>query len=137
MNKIIQNKEIGMKIKEKRKEKSLTLQEVADKLGVSKQTVSLWENGKTSIKRDKIENLAKLLNIDMQFLLGVKESDDKYFVDISMLNSEQQMELNQRINLNKTMFFDGGKNLTEEELEYIQYLLKKNFISVLLEKGEI
>lgn len=38
---------IGLKIKQKRKEYNLTQEEVADKLGVSRQTVSKWENDRS------------------------------------------------------------------------------------------
>lgn len=38
---------IGLKIKQKRKEYNLTQEEIADKLGVSRQTVSKWENDRS------------------------------------------------------------------------------------------
>ena len=43
----------GILIKQKRKEKKLTLQDVADKLEVSKATVSKWEN-------NQIKNLKRM-----------------------------------------------------------------------------
>lgn len=51
-------------IKEARKSKRLTLEEVANYVGVSKNTISKYERGIiTNIRRDKIEKLAIILNV--------------------------------------------------------------------------
>lgn len=56
--------DIGEKIKQRRKELGLTLDEVAEKVGVGKSTVQKWESGRIkNMRRDKIEILAKVLNM--------------------------------------------------------------------------
>lgn len=56
--------EIGEKIKKKRKELGLTLDEVAEKVGVGKSTVQKWESGRIkNMRRDKIELLAQVLDM--------------------------------------------------------------------------
>lgn len=64
----------GMLIKQKRKEKRLTLEEVAQNLGVSKSTVSKYERGIISnLKRSKMVSLCNLLDIDpMQLINGIE-----------------------------------------------------------------
>jgi group I intron endonuclease len=47
----------------------LTLQEVADKLGVSKQIVSVWEQGGCSPKVDKLSAIANLFSVPVDSLL--------------------------------------------------------------------
>lgn len=54
----------GELIKEKRKDRGLTLQNVADHLGISKMTVSKWENGQIqNIRRDNLIPLCSLLGL--------------------------------------------------------------------------
>ena len=53
-----------MDIKKRRLELGLTLQEVADKVGVTKATVMRWETGAIeNMRRDKVDKLATALNV--------------------------------------------------------------------------
>ena len=62
---------LANKIKEKRREKGLTLEDVARALGTSKQTIHRYENGVISnIPHDKIEKLADVLSISPTELMG-------------------------------------------------------------------
>ncbi|MGN0425442.1 MAG: helix-turn-helix domain-containing protein [Acetatifactor sp.] len=63
-----------------RKERHLTQSEVAEKLNVSFQAVSLWERGETVPDTEKIVELAKLYGVSCDFLLrGEKESTPIHF----------------------------------------------------------
>lgn len=67
---------IGEKIKNKRKELSLTMLEVAEKTGVSEATVSRWESGDiANMRRDKIVSLASALQVSPGYLM---DWDDEY-----------------------------------------------------------
>ena len=69
---------IGEIIYNRRKELGLTLEEIGNATGVSKSTVKKWENGFiANMRRDKIEKLAKILQISPIVLLGNKNEDDK------------------------------------------------------------
>ena len=62
---------IGKIIKEKRYEKGMTLEEVAQKMNISRQTLSRYENNIiTNIPADRIERLAKVLNCTPAYLMG-------------------------------------------------------------------
>ena len=62
---------LANKIKEKRREKGLTLEDVARALATSKQTIHRYENGVISnIPHDKIEKLAEVLSISPAELMG-------------------------------------------------------------------
>ncbi len=62
--------EIGNKIKNRRKELSLTMNEVAQRVGVSEATVSRWESGDiVNMRRDKIVLLAKALEVSPAFIM--------------------------------------------------------------------
>lgn len=54
----------GKRIEQLRKASSLTLADVADRLGVSKPTVWAWEKGKARPIDDRIPALAEVLRVD-------------------------------------------------------------------------
>ena len=59
------------RIKKLRQEKGLTLEQVADVVGVGKSTVRKWETGMiANMKRDKIADLAKALGTTPAYLMG-------------------------------------------------------------------
>lgn len=67
---------MAQRIKELRKEKDLTLEQVADIVGVGRSTVRKWETGMiANMKRDKIALLAKALGTTPAYLMGWNESE--------------------------------------------------------------
>lgn len=70
--------EMNEKIKNRREELGLTLQEVGDYLGVSKATVQRYESGEIkNLKLESIEKLAKILKISPAYLMGWEEAPKK------------------------------------------------------------
>ena len=68
---------IGEKIKELRKQKGLSVEEVADKLGVSVSTQYRYENASiTKIPIDVIDKLCKILDTTTGELMGTSSSSD-------------------------------------------------------------
>lgn len=62
---------MAQRIKLLRREKGLTLEQVADVVGVGKSTVRKWETGMiANMKRDKIASLAKALGTTPEYLMG-------------------------------------------------------------------
>lgn len=65
---------VGERIKARREELGLTLQEVADAIGVGRQAVFKYENGVvTNIPLDRLESLAEVLRIPRAELAGWQE----------------------------------------------------------------
>ena len=65
-------------IRAKRKEKGLTLKDVATVCGVSEGTVSRWESGEIkNMRRDKIEKLSRLLDVPPTVLLDWESYDEE------------------------------------------------------------
>ena len=65
---------MAKRIKALRQEKGLTLEQVADVVGVGKSTVRKWETGMiANMKRDKIADLAKALGTTPAYLMGWEE----------------------------------------------------------------
>ncbi|MCR5299748.1 MAG: helix-turn-helix domain-containing protein [Erysipelotrichaceae bacterium] len=61
--------ELGNKIAKKRRDIGLTQIEFADKLNVTRQTVSRWEAGTVMPDIDKIGDIAQLLDVSCDYLL--------------------------------------------------------------------
>lgn len=69
---------MAKRIKDLRQEKGLTLEQVADVVGVGKSTVRKWETGMiANMRRDKIADLAKALGTTPAYLMGWEEDDSK------------------------------------------------------------
>ena len=61
---------IGQKIRELRASKGLTLQQVAVALGVTRASVSKWEQGHTHPEHSRLEQIAQLFGVPCMHLLG-------------------------------------------------------------------
>ena len=69
------NIETANKLVELRKKHGLSQEELADKLGVSRQAVSKWERSEASPDTDNLIELAKLYDISLDELLLNKENN--------------------------------------------------------------
>ena len=70
--------DMARKIKELRQAKDLTLEQVANVVGVGKSTVRKWETGMiANMKRDKIADLAKALGTTPAYLMGWEDEEKK------------------------------------------------------------
>ena len=69
------------RLKELRKEKGLSQKALANELGVHYRTLQNWENGESNIKPEKAEELAKIFNVSVAYLLGYSEYEN--FLDIT------------------------------------------------------
>ena len=71
--------QIGKFIANCRKERNLTQEQVAEKLGVSNKTVSRWETGNGFPDVSLLQPLCELLNISVnELLLGEKIPEDNF-----------------------------------------------------------
>ncbi len=61
--------EIGKKIMELRKKKGLSQEELAEKVGVARQTISKWELGETSPDLKQSKELSKIFNVSLDELV--------------------------------------------------------------------
>lgn len=84
--------ELANRLRSKRLENNLSLQYVAEKLGVSKVTVSRYETlDITNIPSDKIEGMAKLYNTTPAFLMGWETKEEKSNLNIDTINTDYIM----------------------------------------------
>lgn len=70
------NIEIGKKIKNIRKSKNMTIQELADSINKSKSTVSKYENGDISVYIQTLYEISNALNVHVEQLLYIRPNVD-------------------------------------------------------------
>lgn len=75
-----------------RKANNLTQEELAEKLDVSRQSISKWESGQASPDLEKVVALSVIFNVSTDYLLKSSEIDD-LSVKTEMLEKQQQMML--------------------------------------------
>lgn len=101
---------IGNKIKKTRELKNIAQIDLANKIGVSKQTLYKYENDIiTNIPSDKIEAIAHELDISPAYLMGWNNTDS----DAEL--SEYLEELKNRSEMR--MLFSLAKGATKEDVE--------------------
>lgn len=80
------------RLKELRKEKKLTQEDLAGKIGVSKITILRWENGERQIKPEKAQQLADYFGVSIEYLLGYNERGIMDIDSLFRLGHQRQKE---------------------------------------------
>ena len=87
-------KDIGNRLYEKRKEKGLTQEKLAELIGVTPQMISYTEQGKKAIRPENLIKICKTLNVSADYLLMGKKPSDIAFVSdeaFKSLTDEQRI----------------------------------------------
>ncbi len=105
---------IGRKISELRKRRNMTQMELADLMGISFQAVSNWERGNSMPDISKLPELAELLNVSLDELLGEKS----VLVEAAINNNIEEVITNQ--------------NTSAEDVSDILPLLKPEQVSTIV-----
>ena len=93
---------IGKFIAELRKEKNMTQEQLAEKMGVTDKSISRWENGKTMPNISIINILANELNCTIQELLNGRKMTKEELLDLrETINNLVEYESNQQIKKDK------------------------------------
>ncbi len=121
---------IGNNIKRLRIENNLSQEELASKLFLSRQAISLWEKGKGFPSIDNVVYLSKLFNVSIERLLLLDESFvslDEYFlfhsknyIISSLLNNEYKYDfISNFYRFNKEERFLLIKSIVEKRIKNI------------------
>lgn len=111
---------IGERIKERRLALGLTLNDLSEKAGVSRQTIFRYESGEIkNIPSDKIELIAKALETSPSFLMGWEDNGTPntvtYYVDEEAAQIAQ--EVYDRPELK--MLFDASRKASKEDIAFV------------------
>ena len=85
---------VGKFIAQKRKEKNLTQENLAERIGVSNKSISKWERGKCMPDYSIIESLCKELGITISELLDGEENENN---SLRTYDDQQTLEMLARI----------------------------------------
>lgn len=115
------------KLKSRRLELGYTLQDVADKMNLTRATIQKYESGLIKgVETTTLEKLAKVLQTTPAYLMGWEDSDNKSDNNESELE-EYLEELRTRPEMK--MLFNLTKNATKEDVEkavkIIEMMLEK------------
>lgn len=103
------------KIKELRKKKKLTQEELAQKINVTKLTISRWERGERLPKSDKAQELADFFNVSIGELLGFGTVEEEIEKSKKAMIPQWKKESDSLLNL--------GFVLSDNDLNVISQLL--------------
>ena len=88
------NETIGKRIAELRKSKGLTQEDLADRLNVSGQAVSKWENDQTCPDISLLPQLSRVLGVSTDELLSGKQAQE---AAVRMLPEEERKSTGERV----------------------------------------
>ena len=108
-------------LKEIRESAGLTQEELAEKIGVQRNTVWRWENNRATMKADMLQSVANALNVDSERIM----SSDK---DKSILHTRQQSKKESSLNRGMLVFeTPDGKRFeapaTDIGMKYLERML--------------
>lgn len=112
-------KKNGEKLKKRRLELNLTLEEVGNIVGVAKSTVRKWETGAIeNMKSDKISLLAKALQVSPAFIMGLETVETPIPKEQQLINTiSNYLNENSKVRLseikrgNKVDIINSDKNI--------------------------
>lgn len=106
---------LGEKIARQRKELNYTQEQLADILGVSRQSISKWESDITYPETDKLIELGKLFNCSMDYLLK-EEVTEKYAAQAPAFTEKVE-------EISRKLMTDKNKGKVKKILKIIGILL--------------
>ena len=84
----------GKKILDARKKANLSQEEIAEKLNITRQTVSKWESNETVPNINQVKLLAKIYKISLEELLNYNKIDEEIERIIKKTNTKTQDKIN-------------------------------------------
>lgn len=119
-----------------RLKQGLTQQQMADKLGISRSTIGMYENGEREPNFETLELIADLFNVDMNYLMGwgnvpninisYKGEIPKYYIDDETRQIAQEIYDNPELK----SLFDMSRKMPPDRLkihiEFIRQLMGIN-----------
>ena len=112
-----------LRLKEARKMARLTQKEVAQKLGITQNNYSYWEQGKVKISSEYLQQLSDIFGVTVDYLLGKGEEEYNHI----STRFARHLEFIEFIQTEQPRF-DYYRNLSAEEKDdFIFSCAKKSF----------
>ncbi len=99
---------MGSKLAQARKKANLTQEQLAERLGVTRQAVSRWESDTAYPETDKIVRMAQILNVSCDYLLRDAETEEKGAAPASPVTRLLRDAAGRRVKLS---LYEGGDEI--------------------------
>lgn len=106
----------GEKVRELRKEKGLSQEELARKLGVSLRTISTYENGKYPRYQKTYDDLAAIFEVDVNYL---RTENEEFITDVSERYGQRGQAQAKAILDQTQQLFAGGSLSADDEIAFL------------------
>ena len=107
------NKQLGLEIREARKKKGYTQEQLADEIHVVKATVSAWELGKNPISENELKKINEILGTDFSYIQRINEKGKKKSMTIKVtLNAGNTMNYHSHRNRDEVWVVLAGEGMT-------------------------
>lgn len=107
-----------------RQRAGMTQLELANKLKVSKSTISMYENGNREPDFETLEFIADIFNVDMNFLMGKatpETPDDHYYLNDEARDLAQFMFENPEYKV----LFDASRKVKKEDIDFVKQMIDR------------
>jgi len=119
------NNEIASRIREARKKLGITQSELAKAIGTHTNVIWQYENAKRIPTLENGNQIAKVLQIDLNYLLGINHSNEY---------KHNQLSVDELIIEVRKLFKD--KNITQNDKEQFYLVVVKEYLKIKSMKGE-
>lgn len=108
-----------------REQCGLTQQQMADKIGVSRSTIGMYENGEREPNFETLELIADTFNVDMNYLLGKKPSTE--VIPNAYYLNEDAKDMAQFLyeNPDYKVLFDASRNVKKEDIAFVKEMIDR------------
>ncbi len=126
-SKNMNQEQIGKFIAEQRKIKGLTQEDLAERLGITKNAVSKWERGLCLMDMSLLKPLSEILEVSINEILAGEKIEEK---DIEKKSEENIIKLTELVNLKSMKYGIMGMVLFSIILMIIAFLKDTNMSSI-------
>lgn len=104
----------------------LTQQEIADKLGISRSTIGMYETGAREPDYETLEMIADFFNVDIDYLLGRTNKttilpESTYYLNDDARDLAQFMFENPEYKV----LFDASRKVKKEDIEFVKQMIDR------------
>lgn len=104
-------------LKSLRIKEGLTQEELAERLGMSRSAIGMYEQGKRVPPADVLELFANFYNVDMNYVTG--KTNEDYYLDLKTKQIAQEIFENKELRA----LFDASRKAKPEDLNIVKNLI--------------
>ena len=97
----MENSVFGNRVKKLRLDNGYSMQDLANKINVTKSSINMWENGGSIPKDNILIELSKLFNVSIDYLLGNEERAEQVPENKTLHYIQRNLEKLDKEKLNK------------------------------------